>query len=78
LIIFDGWCHLSSTESEEELHSFAKQLGLRKEWYHTNSRNHPHYDLTTKRKINEAICLGAKIVTPLELLKTSWWAKVKN
>ncbi len=75
MIIFDGWCHLSSTESAEELHEFAARLGLKRAWYHENSRNHPHYDLTTRRIRRKAVEMGAVVVSTIELLKKSWWSK---
>jgi hypothetical protein len=47
--------HLLTTDLNE-LHSFAKGLGLKREWF--QDKTFPHYDLTaTKRKI--AITRGA-------------------
>ena len=49
-------CHLSA-DTLEELHEFAKQLGLRK-GYLDDKPGHPHYDLTqNKRRL--AIKMGA-------------------
>jgi len=39
------WCHLLSDEGEEELHTFAKRIGLRRKWYQ-GQRDLPHYDLS--------------------------------
>ena len=51
--------HLFGTDIEE-LHTFAKKIGLKREWY--QNQVFPHYDLTSgKRKI--AIHHGA---TPVE------------
>jgi Protein of unknown function (DUF4031) len=36
--------HLVSDTSLEELHRFAEEIGLRREWFQTKSI--PHYDLT--------------------------------
>lgn len=41
-------CHLLA-DTLEELHTFAKQIGLKREWFQNGST--PHYDLSlTKRK----------------------------
>lgn len=41
-------CHLLA-DTLEELHSFAKQIGLKREWFQNGST--PHYDLSlTKRR----------------------------
>jgi len=73
MIITDG-IHLTSTESEEELHAFASKIGLKKEWYQCHP-DHPHYDLTTSRAMKRAVYAGAKGVTGVFLFKNSWWAK---
>ncbi len=60
MIILDSMGHLYSTESLKELYDFAvNKLGLKPEWNHY-SGNLPHFDLTTKRKQNQAVALGAK------------------
>lgn len=51
-----GFCHLMA-DTEQELHDFAKRLGLRREWFQPRER-HPHYDLTLRRR-EVAIRLGA-------------------
>lgn len=59
MIYLDRFGHLFSDESVDELYEFAvHKLGLKPEWNHY-SRNLPHFDLTTKRKQNEAVKLGA-------------------
>ena len=57
-----GSCHLMA-DSEEELHAFAKKLGLRREWYQPKSA--PHYDLTPAKR-EEALRLGAVAVSARE------------
>lgn len=49
-------CHMSA-DTTEELHAFAKQLGLKQRWFQADPRL-PHYDLTP-RKRRYAIFLGA-------------------
>jgi hypothetical protein len=40
----DSIGHLVSDTSFNELHEFAKRIGLKREWYQ-NKPPHPHYDL---------------------------------
>jgi len=72
MIIFDEIGHLVSTESEEELHQFAKMIGLRRSWYQTN-KNNPHYVLTISGMRGKARRFGAIQVDPIELIKKAWW-----
>jgi hypothetical protein len=46
------WCHLIG-DTEEELHKFAKLIGMRRIWYQDY-----HYDLTPGRR-KEAVKQGA-------------------
>lgn len=49
-------CHLFCDGDLDKLHAFAKEIGLKREWF--QSKNVPHYDLTEgKRK--QAIATGA-------------------
>lgn len=73
MILIDKIGHMVATESEEELHAFARKLGLKYRWY--QSSRHPHYDLTTQRIINKAIIYGAELVTPFEIMRRAWWSK---
>lgn len=50
------WCHLLA-DTLTELHAFAQQLGLRREWFQAESK-YPHYDLTIHMR-DRAIHLGA-------------------
>ncbi|WP_431476527.1 DUF4031 domain-containing protein [Massilia eburnea] len=40
------WCHLVA-DSLEELHSFAKTLGLKRSWFQAHA-SLPHYDVTVE------------------------------
>lgn len=73
MIIVDWAGHMVSTISEDELHTFASKLGLKRKWYQTTP--HPHYDLTTSRMGCKAVGMGAKNVTSQELIKQAWWHK---
>jgi hypothetical protein len=58
--------HLVSDESEEELHAFAKKLGLKREWF--QDKRLSHYDVTTVKMRAKAKKLGAKIVSSKEIV----------
>lgn len=45
--------HLTA-DTLDELHAFARKLGLKREWFQDHPR-HPHYDLTDNKRL-EAIC----------------------
>lgn len=64
-------CHLMA-DSEQELHTFAQRLGLRRAWF--QPRSHPHYDLTPSKR-RRATVLGAKETTPATLLALTQAAK---
>lgn len=51
-----SWCHLVA-DSIHELHAFAEQLGLKREWFQDRTM-YPHYDVTVKVK-ERALALGA-------------------
>ena len=51
----------------DELHAFAKRLGLRREWFQ-NRKNLPHYDLNSSRR-KVAVSLGAIETTRKHLVE---------
>ena len=55
-----GSCHLTVDGPIEELHAFARRLGLRASWFQEHS-SAPHYDLTIGRR-EAALALGAVFV----------------
>lgn len=67
-------CHLVA-DTEAELHAFAAQLGMRREWY--QPRSFPHYDIC-KRKRALAITLGASEITRRKLAQFMRKYKVYN
>ena len=78
MILIDYFGHKVATESEMELHQFARKLGLKRSWFQKplkDSKRHSHYDLTTTRKKNQAIKLGAKQVPIKDIIEKAWWAK---
>ena len=52
-------CHLTA-DTLTELHDFAQQIGLKREWFQQGSL--PHYDLTPRRR-EAAVRLGAVELT---------------
>ncbi len=43
------WCHLVA-DSLEELHLFARAIGLKKGWFQSDA-SLPHYDVTVEKRI---------------------------
>jgi hypothetical protein len=52
------WCHLTA-DSVEELHAFARKLGLKESWYQYPKTPYPHYDTVFHKR---ALELGAVLV----------------
>jgi hypothetical protein len=67
-ILYKGapFYHMTSTISTDELHKFAKKLGLKKEWFQRDK--HYHYDISHSKYLL-AIKLGAKIVDSRIIVK---------
>ena len=58
-----GSCHLTA-DTVEELHAFARAIGLRRGWFQDHPL-HPHYDLTESRR-GRALAAGAIFVAARE------------
>ena len=71
MILIDSFGHMVSSDSEDELHTFAHRIGLKRQWYQDN--HHPHYDLTTIRMRHKAMNMGAGDVSIRELINLAWW-----
>ncbi|MBB1485757.1 DUF4031 domain-containing protein [Oceanospirillum sp. D5] len=50
------WCHLVA-DSTDELHDFARILGLKRAWFQPNA-SYPHYDITIETR-EIALRMGA-------------------
>src|SRR5918995_1769936 len=59
---FACWCHMATDGSFDELHAFARRLGLRRAWFQRD-----HYDLPAHGRA-AAVALGAEEVATGELL----------
>jgi hypothetical protein len=57
-----------STESWDELHKFAQEMGLKREWFQEKGEL-SHYDLTSDRAKIRALKLGAELVHPREIIQ---------
>lgn len=49
-------CHMLA-DTDEELHAFAKRIGMRREWFQNQGR-YPHYDISQTKRVL-AVKLGA-------------------
>ena len=65
-MIFTDGVHLISDISLEELHSYARSVGIKRCWFHSGS-NHPHYDLP--KSMRDRVPLGAKLVGCKEIVR---------
>ena len=61
------WCHMVTDSSLEELHDFARRLGLRRETFQEHGRL-PHYDLRPETR-ERALAMGAEAVGSKELFR---------
>lgn len=66
MIYIDYMGHLVTDGELDELHKFARELGLKMTWFQSHPR-HPHYDLTTKRMRAKALICGAVFVSRKEI-----------
>jgi len=65
-MVYTDKTHLIA-DSLSELHSFAENIGLRREWFQNHRK--PHYDIFSKTILKRAQILGVKIVTSKELIE---------
>lgn len=61
------YSHMTA-DTLEELHSFAKSLGLRRKWLHISASGIPHYDLNRSKRWT-AIQRGAVELSAPDWLK---------
>ncbi len=70
MINVDQCGHLVSSASLGELHSFARRIGLKREWF--QNKRIPHYDLTTRGMIDKAVRNGAEPCGSKDIVKKAW------
>jgi len=67
MILIDNKGHIVSDKSLDELHRFAKRIGIKREWF--QKKRIPHYDATTEKKIEHALYSGAHMVSSVEIVR---------
>ena len=67
-MIYTDNIHLIA-DSLEELHEFARKIGLKRHFFEGVRKGHPHYDLTNNNIRVKAIDEGAKLVTTRWIVK---------
>ena len=65
-MIYTDKVHLIA-DSIDELHEFAKEIGLKREWFQDNEK-HPHYDIWGVM-VKRAIKKGAIVVSSKEIIQ---------
>ena len=65
------YCHMTA-DTLDELHAFARRLGLPRRWMHISSSGIPHYGLTRLKRWH-AVNQGA-----IELSAAEWLVKAKQ
>ena len=59
-MVYTDGVHLIA-DTIDELHEFARMMGLKKEWFQARPcASFPHYDLTTRRALARAVGYGAQ------------------
>ena len=66
------WCHMATDGDLEELHSFAKKIGLKRAWFQDHHCV-PHYDLRPSKR-TLAIKEGAISTNTVEIMRR-WRAR---
>lgn len=70
MIYCDKMGHMVSDTNLEELHNFAQEIGLKREWF--QDKRLPHYDLIGNRMLQKAIKEGAIFVDPKTLVRVMY------
>lgn len=65
-MIYTDGVHLAG-ENLPELHRFAKSVGLKLSWFQRH-RRHPHYDITTERKLGRILSTNVVIMVSTKRL----------
>lgn len=67
-MVYTDGVHLVA-DTLDELHWFAKEIGLKREWF--QDHRHKHYDMTTQAKVRRALLRGAKMVSSQMIVEIS-------
>lgn len=68
--VYTDGVHLVA-DSLQTLHEFAQSIGLGRHFYEGIRKGHPHYDLTTKKRLQSALDAGAITISSKDLLLIS-------
>lgn len=74
------FCHMWSTENDEDLHAFAKKIGMKRSWFHVStgiSGKFPHYDLNPMQR-QTALDQGAEPMSLSTFLRPRILEALKN
>ena len=69
-MIYTDKIHLVA-DSLEELHEFARKIGLKRHFFEGVKKGHPHYDLTNKLILLKVLDSDVRIITDREILRIS-------
>jgi hypothetical protein len=67
MMIYTDMIHLIADDLNE-LHEFAKNIGLHRNYFHGVRKGHPHYDLTSKHIKNKVIERNVKIISSKDIV----------
>jgi len=71
MVYIDRMGHIRA-DSADELHAFARKIGLRREWFQGHNPKYPHYDATVPWRRQRAIAAGAKLISVREMVNTGY------
>jgi hypothetical protein len=72
MVYYDNIGHMISDSGLDELHEFARKLGLKREWFQDKDNGafyYPHYDLTTVNARHRAEMAGAIKIGPKDIVR---------
>ncbi len=67
-VVYDRLGHLRA-DTLNELHEFARTLGLRRAWFQGRASRFPHYDLTTTNARRRAKAAGAIEISVRDMVR---------
>lgn len=75
MAVYTDGVHLVA-DTLDELHAFAVLVGLKRRWF--QGRRHPHYDLTSRGKVQLALFKGAKMISTREAERISRLSRLRQ
>lgn len=76
-MIFTDGIHLISDTSLDELHAYAKSVGIKRCWYHSKSA-WPHYDIPKRKREGFAQAHNIPLITSKEIVEKLTAAGLKK